>query len=189
MRAPRTRFAASFVAIVASCGSPQREPQQQWRLTSDGSGGCFASPVVCDRCNPPAPIAMACPAGAATDGSARIVSYDAKTCELGGKPIDCPTYASAPPPPPPVSIDAAPARITRTWSLSKDPHGACSYFEDPCSKLARAPGEPIPPCNPPPSKPIACPPYVDATMGAQVVQHDDGTCAVASTGAHVDCLP
>ena len=132
MRAPRTRFAAPFVAIVASCGHASSSRDQP-------------APT------PPPPAA-----------------------------IDA---AAAPPP------DAPPPRITRMWNISRDPHGACSYFEDPCSKLARAPGEPIPPCNPPPSKPIACPPYVDATMGAQVVQHDDGTCAVASTGARVDCLP
>jgi hypothetical protein len=143
MRAPRTRFAASFVAIVAAgCGS-KSAPQE------------------------PSPEPAHGPA------------HEAKPTDNA-------------PPPPPASIDAAAAPvadITRVWSLSKDPHGACSYFEDPCSKLQRAPGEPIPPCNPPPMKPIECPPYVDATMGAQVVQHHDGTCTVTSTGARVDCLP
>ena len=199
MRAPRTRFAAPFVAVVAagcSAGTGAREPQQDWKLTAgSGSGDCYAEIQVCPRCNPPAPIAMACPAGVKTDGSAHIVSFDGKTCSLDGAPIACPTYSAPPPPPPPPppSIDAAaaPVAITRAWDIFRDAHGSgCQYFVDGCATMQRTPGEPIPPCNPPPSKPIACPAYLDANVsGLEVVQHADGTCAIQQSGTAVPCPP
>ena|SRR5215510_10860889 len=197
-RARRTRFAASFVAVVAAGGCSHnsgggveingRRAQRVWSINGavNGPGTCSAfewnecPPDV--HCNPPPPITIACPQGVPTDGTARIVSFDGTTCELEAThaPIDCPKFGSAPPPPPPPSVDAAVAAVAtpplRRWQVTRKPDGTCEGFDDPCSRMQRKPGDPIPPCNPPPPKPMKCPPFIQSY--GTIDEQRPGVCVV-----------
>jgi hypothetical protein len=178
VRAPRTRFAASVVAIVAGCGA--KPPAAEWAVTAH-DGRCFASPVVCSHCNPPAPTPIPCPAGVATDGSARIATYDSATCVLEGTStgISCPGDDSlrigddrlppdaGPPDAPP------PPFVARRWSID----GAC--------RAERVVGA-CPPktfCNPPPPEQMTCPPF---HVRSRVDEVAPGRC-VEPGGADVPC--
>ena len=205
MRARRTRFAAPFVAVIAAGAAPAcshsgdrggidlhgKRAQRVWSINGS-PGACTAGewnncphePGL--HCNPPPPIAIDCPPGVATDGTAKIVSWDGARCVLDGPdtPIDCPAFKTSPPPsdaavaiaaPEP---DAAPAVAARQWQVMRKPDGTCEAFDDPCSRMQRKPGDPIPPCNPPPPQQIKCPPFVTTTSTVTIVQQPNGVCVV-----------
>jgi len=205
-RARRTRFAASFV-VVAACGHA-KETGGGGGGTATGTGGGPRKPVTTwsinamgDRCsvyewndcppdvhcNPPPPIEIACPPGEKTDGTARIVSFDGKTCELEDThaPIACPSYDTPPPSPP----DAATTAVAlRSWSITRTDKTHCEYWDDPCSKMHLKPGEPIPPCNPPPPIEIACPSAMPpAPSNATIVEESAGACFLMPAHAKMDC--
>ena len=197
-RARRTRFAASFVAIAA-CGHGTKDtgggqgtggagqPMRTWSINGyDGS--CHAMewndcpPDV--HCNPPPPIQIECPPGAKTDGTARIVSFDGKTCELEAThaPIACPSYDTPPPAPPDAAI------ALRTWQITRTDATHCAYFDDPCSRIKLQPGQPIPPCNPPPPIEITCPPAMPpAPSNATIVEQSPGACVLGPSRATIEC--
>jgi hypothetical protein len=181
-RTRRTRFAASFVAVVAAgcshdhpsgtgpgtasdIANPPAQPSETWSVHRE-NGTCWAMPEIhCPppevaTCNPPALMQMPCPAGAPPDGF-QVVSFDqGKTCVLRDSKtaVPCPSY-DTPPPPPPASIDAgvpdaAQAAVElRAWTITQGDH-TC-YAE-------RAGGMTCPAgatCNPPAPTKVSCPPF------------------------------
>jgi hypothetical protein len=145
-RTRRTRFAASFVAVVAGACSHDAQPTGNGTGTNAGTGN---EPV---HWNPP--------------------------------PVD-------PNPPPPAPADAAPAapkKMANAWNISKKPDGTCEGFDDQCTVMdsTRNPSDPIPPCNPPPQRPFACPSGMTGDY-AEIVTYDGTTCVEQQTQAPVEC--
>jgi hypothetical protein len=122
MRAPRTRFAASLVVTLAAAGCGRtvdhREPvhpnpppvtdnndtSRAWNVIAQDDGTCLAEthidcPPAPSTCNPPAPMHVACPDGAATIHYT-IHETSPGTCELVAPMADCPAGMRCNPPPP-----------------------------------------------------------------------------------------
>lgn len=174
-RSPRTRFAAPFVVVVTAAGGcsdgkqsggttkpdPKPESQMSWRVRRTPDGCQADQNIKCPppdvaTCNPPAPMAMPCPPEATGD-SFLVVSADGKSCFLEGGTIavTCPSYDYRPPPP---AVDAGVvAAAMRRWDIQRG-KADCFAADDPCTRMQRKPGDPIPPCNPPEPIKIACPP-------------------------------
>ncbi|MBK9034853.1 MAG: hypothetical protein IPL61_26920 [Myxococcales bacterium] len=194
----RTRFAAPFVIVIAGasaggCGDstsgathPARAPSWQVQRTPTG---CEAMPRVdCPppevaTCNPPPPLAIACPADAPA-GAFQVIEQPPGHCTIDGTQIalPCPRYDQPPPP-----IDAAVAAApSRRWDVLRRDR-ECLAQDDPCARRVRAPDEPIPPCNPPAPIKIACPPVSVVAISEQA----PGTCVtvVADCDPGVKCNP
>jgi hypothetical protein len=146
-RTRRTRFAASFVVVIASTAcSHDAQP------TGSGTGTSAGTAVEPIHANPP--------------------------------PVD-------PNPQPPQDVDAAPApakKIAHAWNIDKKSDGTCEGFDDNCTAMAHSlkPGEPIPPCNPPPTRPMTCPSPMDADY-VEIVTYDGTNCVVMDSNAPIAC--
>jgi hypothetical protein len=200
-RSPRTRFAASFVVCFAAAGcsheastgrgsgtgsAPQPQPKQSWRVEKTADGDCATVIDVCDRCNPPAPQRMTCPPNIGTD-PVQIVTYDGTHCVVAttGTPVGCPSDQPPPPPPPPADAQQTAAAQLRHWAVDRRKDGTCWITDDPCAQLHLAPGQPIPPCNPPPPTKIDCPP----NGAAAIVETAPGTCVAMPQPVHCPTGP
>jgi len=80
---------------------------------------------------------------------------------------------SQPPSPPPAAADAqqVAASPLRHWTIQHRADGTCWTVDDPCTRLHLAPGQPIPPCNPPPPFQTTCVP-----TGFTVEEVEPGKC-------------
>jgi len=181
----RTVFAAPFVISVAAagCGNKAAEPkpkppgntQPTWHVQRlpDGDGCSAHQNVECPppevaTCNPPAPMFMKCPADA--PASFKLVQQPDKTCVIEGQTtaVPCPTYDW-------------PIKVAQRWEVTRAPDGTCIVADDPCLRFKLKPGEPIPPCNPPPPIKAECPP--EGVVA--IVRLDNGTCHGATAA---DCM-
>lgn len=123
---PRRVFAAPFILTIAAaipaCSSgtprtvdepkpdPAAEPYQTWTVRDSGGEQCSAyvevdcpPPEQGTTCNPPPPMAVACPAGLAEGGQVTVVQLEeggpcyaeAAECPEGGcdrEPTECPSW-------------------------------------------------------------------------------------------------
>jgi hypothetical protein len=151
-------------------------------------------PMSCPKnatCNPPAPMMMPCPPEE-TRTSFKVVSFDGAKCFLedGTTSVTCPSYDYQPPPPPP-AVDAAVAVAAqlRRWTISRTGKSCFTEVEpDPCTLLRLKPGDPIPPCNPPPPLELECPPaHVVAIV--ETAQDTCETYSEAKCDPGVKCNP
>lgn len=185
-RARRTAFAAPFVISVAAAGCGQNkaaEPKPQppearqatwWVQRLPDGDGCSASqnvdcpPPDVATCNPPAPMYMKCPPSA--PASFKLVQQPDKTCAIEGQPgaLSCPTYDW-------------PIEVAQRWEVHRAADGTCTIADDPCLRFKLKPGEPIPPCNPPPPTKAECPP--EGVVA--IVRLDNATCHGATRD---DCM-
>jgi hypothetical protein len=195
-RARRTRFAASFVAVVATAGSAgcshdrasgtgpgtaiasgtdAPAPKTRWSVSRGSDGNCWAEaeihcpPPEVATCNPPAPMYVACKPDLADGARYDIVSFDGTHCVQAddNTAVPCPGYYVQLPP------DAAPpppqAYEARSWHIAKAGKACTAALVDP-------PCPPDVPCNPPAPLVVTCPPYAD---GMRVLQVAADTCYVA----------
>jgi hypothetical protein len=108
----RRVFAAPFIfTIAAACtgGAPKTvekpepdpdpvaEPYQTWTVSSSGEGRCEAYVEVdCPpdaSCNPPPPMAVACPAGLADGEQITVVQLEENgPCTAGDQETECPSW-------------------------------------------------------------------------------------------------
>ena len=161
-RSPRRSFAAPFVLVsFAACHhEPPYEPIHD---------------------NPPAPRSDAAIAGSA----ATPVTPGVGGSDNSPPPAPVPRHTVNPPRPhvlPPA--DSEPPG--RHWTVSKL-NGTCEAFDaGACGHVP--PGQPIPPCNPPPPIPYACLPQVTEHGFVKIVQPPDGTvCMIEPEAMH--CPP
>ena len=143
-RRPRTRFAASFVVVVAAsgCSTKAHGPagsgsgstavpgggsnvgadQLVWRIARGAGDACHTVEDDCPegvKCNPPAPVRFRCPPSAPAAGRFTITSIDGTVCHLGGTTTVVPCPAVAPPPSP---LDAGPgAAVTGDATTAAPP--------------------------------------------------------------------
>jgi len=195
-RARRTAFAAPFVVCVGAAACSHDKPgttspeanRPAWTVYRQ-DGACHAErhiecpPPEVATCNPPAPITMPCPPEAPATGTFQIVGLDGDRCVIKdtGTAVTCPGYG--PPPPPPAPVDAALAAfVGRHWEITRSPDGRCWAADDPCTRMKLAPGEPMPPCNPPAPIKIDCP----AAGVVAIVEQARGECM---TETRADCDP
>ncbi len=181
MRAPRTRFAASFVAVVASAGACSHEhaagggsgtavasdapkqPRARWSIMKGNDGtSCYATPVIdCSgapagvSCNPPASTRIACPPADVLG----IVTYDGTHCTSadGKTVVTCPGVDTPPepaPPPAPTPVADKPF-VGRRWQISAGDGKTC--WAEPSVDCDPAVVHHT--CNPPAPTKVTCPPY------------------------------
>ena len=182
-RAPRTRFAASFVAVIAGAGcahegasgngsgtvgsgsgsaSGSAVPVSTWSVRKGNDGAtCWAMPIIdCSKapagatCNPPASTQVACLDPMPAEGSYTILTYDGTHCFLAdGKTATTCPGADVPPPGP---ADAAPiAFVPRRWNISAGEGKTC--WAEP--EVSCDPAVVHHTCNPPAATKVTCPPY------------------------------
>lgn len=211
-RSRRTRFAASFVAVVAAgcsheatqgtgpgtgsgtgtgTGSAAPKPTNTWYVTKNSDGTCTASvhvdcpPPSVATCNPPAPMYSVCPDGVTADQGAQIVSYDgAKTCVVDGA-----GHPQAP-------VDCP------TYDAPKPPpsppDAAVAAFQPRRWDITSAGGHDCyaelltfscpegATCNPPAPRKVKCPPY---NAGNEVTEIAAGKCQMLLVEGGGHCPP
>lgn len=212
-RSRRTRFAASFVAVIAGCShehpgtgtgsgtgsasaSGSDTPRSSWSVTKGGDGACWAMPHVdCSHappgvtCNPPAGMRVGCPEPMPADGF-QIVSFDGTTCFAIGAdgqtrtPTTCPTYDEKPPSPSPTPDAAPPAPDAATFHPR-----SWEIIAGDKSCAAELNGFTCPPgatCNPPAPTKVTCPPF---NPGNHVEEIAPGKCYMLLTMGGGNCPP
>lgn len=145
-RAPRRRFATPFVVTLAAIPACTTAPPPE--------------PIHANPPPPPQPQPQPAPDPATTEAPP-----PAATAE----PTPAPPVVANPPRPtagptegaPPEPTAPAPSKFERRWTVTKvTGKDRCQAFSDSsCPKVL--PGQPIPPCNPPPPIAYACPPNMN----------------------------
>lgn len=131
-------------------------------------------------CNPPAPREIECPPGATEAASVTVVEKPDKTCAIvprGCTSISCATQSTPCPTPYGERLTPRPQRLSAIWSVMRGQlPDTCNAYDD--FECRVPPGQPAPPCNPPPPDRVVCPPSIgDQPM--RIGKLPDGTCAIA----------
>jgi hypothetical protein len=184
----RTVFAAPLI-VIAGCGGkdgsqdPSRLPGQSWTVRKQGATCRADHRIDCPpnvACNPPAPLEIECPPGATEAMTVTVVAKADKTCAIVPRActsLDCATEATPCPTPPKAKVPSP--KLIAIWSIhpGRSSPGSCEAFDDLACNVP--PGQPAPPCNPPPPEPVACPTGYVIDRPMRIGQLADGTCVVA----------
>ncbi|MBA2543016.1 MAG: hypothetical protein H0V17_25470 [Deltaproteobacteria bacterium] len=194
----RTVFAAPLIiSLVGGCSKKEPErtnnpppPEVQlpppkpsafeveWDVRRVDAGACEADFVVeCPpntKCNPPAPLAVECPAGTSGRTVIRVAQVTPDRCGIVPKGcVDTSCVKLATPCPLPAG-QKLPAKLVEVWTVEKNKNGdgGC-HAEEP-----EADCPPNADCNPPVPRKIECPPGVTETVELKVGLLPDKTCAI-----------
>jgi hypothetical protein len=182
----RTVFAAPLI-VIAGCGGKEPSPHSlggpSWSVRKAGATCRADVRIDCPpdvACNPPAPREIACPPGATETTTIMVVEKSKNTCAIvprGCSELSCATEAT--PCPTPYEVSEPPQKLVAIWSIQPgrtSPDSCEAYDELACSV---PPGQPAPPCNPPPPRAVACPKGFVRDTAMRIGQRIDRSCAIA----------
>ncbi|MFN0252448.1 MAG: hypothetical protein ACKV2T_36565 [Kofleriaceae bacterium] len=191
----RTAFAAPLI-VIAGCGGKDLSNDpfggRSWTVWKRGDECRADVRIDCPpkvSCNPPAPRDIPCPAGATEAMTVVVVEKPDKTCAIvpeGCRELDCATQAT--PCPRPFQAAPPPKKLVAIWSIHRgSAPDSCEAFDELACSIP--PGQPAPPCNPPPPMPVACPTGWVADTPMQIGRLPNGSCAVVVRGCkHATCV-